>query len=443
MHPAWLDELISLVERRPIAVLRLDEAEWLSLMESRKGVGEFTTALPHVEFDNFKAPTLCLILTRSDRVDFAYLGLIGARSAITTLQSRIKIRRAREITPASPAGLSSLIPQARHRRALSERLRRDAAFTLLSPKLSGVLLHALAQLRENVGPMRSIEAMLTAPKSFRSNKALQDDAIRVAMRAFGLAADDQARELELIGEDSTGLARIPIIEDGVIEHNARYVQGFELTASEMTGRAVFTRGNERLEIITANRRQLEHAFGVDLIYLNVIRRNLVMLQYKMLEPGGRDEDWIFTPDDQLEKELSRMRLFAQQHSAPVHEYRLNPATFYMKFVKRNGAIRKGGIILPIDHYDRFIESPAARGPRGGLRIGFNALDGSYMREAPFLDLIRGGYIGAYSTTSEHLMTLVDAVVARGRAVVAAIQSSVRIAEGSEDPGDRPEDYLTR
>ena len=45
-----------------------------------------------------------------------------------------------------------------------------------------------------------------------------------------------------------------------------------------------------------------------------------------------------------------------------------------------------------------------------------------MREQPFLDLIRTGYIGAYSATTEPLMVLVRAVLERGRAVVAAIQT---------------------
>jgi hypothetical protein len=46
-----------------------------------------------------------------------------------------------------------------------------------------------------------------------------------------------------------------------------------------------------------------------------------------------------------------------------------------------------------------------------------------MREQPFLDLIRAGYIGAYSATTEPFMVLVRAVLERGRAVVAAIQTS--------------------
>ncbi len=150
-----------------------------------------------------------------------------------------------------------------------------------------------------------------------------------------------------------------------------------------------------------------------------------MLQYKMLEPPkGNATDWIFTPDEQLDKELARMRKFAKVNAPGPHEYRLNPAAFFLKFVKRDGALRQSGLIMPIDHYDGFIQSPAARGPRGSLRIGYQALGGSYLREQPFLDLVRAGYIGSYADSTKQLVTLVKGVLGRGRAVVAAIQTSV-------------------
>jgi hypothetical protein len=117
-------------------------------------------------------------------------------------------------------------------------------------------------------------------------------------------------------------------------------------------------------------------------------------------------------------------------SPPQYEYRLNAAVFYLKFVKRDGAMRQGGVIMPVDHVDLFVQSPRARGPRQGLRIGYDALDGSYMYEQPFLDLIRAGYIGAYSDTTEPLAVLVNAVLEKGKAVVVAIQT--RNDDASDD-----------
>jgi hypothetical protein len=275
------------------------------------------------------------------------------------------------------------------------------------------------------------------PRQFRGNGALQEDAIRTALKAFGLGSDDRALSLVLAPDQETALARVPIIEDGVIEHDARNLAGFDLVESDMTGRAVFARGQEHLEIFTANRRQLELAFGVDLIYLNATRRSLAMLQYKMLEPPkGKSMDWFFTPDDQLDRELERMRRFAAANAPGPYEYRLNPSAFYLKFVKRDGALRQGGIIMPIDHYDRYVQDPASRGPKGGIKIGYEALAGAYMREQPFLDLIRAGYIGAHSETTDLLMTLVHGVLNRGGAVVAAIQRVAEHTAAESDDGGR-------
>ena len=95
-----------------------------------------------------------------------------------------------------------------------------------------------------------------------------------------------------------------------------------------------------------------------------------MLQYKMLEPLRKvgDADWIYRPDGKLDDEIRRMRKFAMAHPPGPHEYRLNPAIFYLKFVKRDGLIRSGGIITPIDHFKQLRKDPACKGPKGGLRI---------------------------------------------------------------------------
>jgi hypothetical protein len=179
---------------------------------------------------------------------------------------------------------------------------------------------------------------------------------------------------------------------------------------------------------------LEHVFGVDLVYWNAIRHNIVMLQYKMLEPerGGDETDWIYRPDSKFDPEVRRMQRFAAQQNAGTHEYRLNPTVFYLKFVKRDGAISNGGIIMPIEHFEHFSRDPSSRGPKNGLRVSYTGLAGRYLREGAFLDLVRCGYIGAHAETTKFLKTLVDAVRHNDRSVIAAIEARI-----SSDQGGRP------
>jgi hypothetical protein len=78
--------------------------------------------------------------------------------------------------------------------------------------------------------------------------------------------------------------------------------------------------------------------------------------------------------------------------------------------------------LPIDHFERLRADPLCKGPRGAVRVSFESLAGRYLRQGPFLDLIRAGYIGATSETTAYLKELVEVVVKGDRAVVGAIQS---------------------
>jgi hypothetical protein len=433
MKLSWLQPLKKLAEDKRLIIIRFDEAEWQSLNDSRRGVHEFTVARAHGLFQGIGTPAPCLLVGTDVRDEFMgdevaskglYFGLISSRSPITTLESRIKVRRCMRIQPDTEAGLRKLVTAAPYSKNLADRLRFKSSVVELSPKLAGHLIERLASIPENHGAMRAVAESLSSPKRYRNAAALQEDAVRTALHAFGLTPDDQAESLDLVEGRETALARVGIMEDSAVEHDARHVPGYDLIESHLTGRAVFTRNNQRLEIFTANRRDLEHVFGVDLIYLNATRQNIVMLQYKMLEATkkGDDTDWIYRPDDKLDEEIKRMRKFAAAHPPAQYEYRLNPAVFYLKFVKRDAMIRGGGIITPIDHFEQLREDPACRGPRGALRISYDGLDGRYMRQTAFLDLIRSGYIGAHAETTQHLKTLIEAVLANDRAVVAAVQT---------------------
>jgi hypothetical protein len=130
-----------------------------------------------------------------------------------------------------------------------------------------------------------------------------------------------------------------------------------------------------------------------------------------------------------------MRKFAATHPSGPYEYRLNPAVFYLKFVKRDGNIGRGSIITPIDHFEQLRNDPSCRGPKGGLRISYDALDGRYMRQSAFLDLIRSGYIGAHAETTQHIENLIKAILAKDRAVVAAVQTGPTQTDDDTQDGD--------
>ena len=423
MGEDWLSILRAIVQRKPLVVLQFEAEEWLLLRESRHGTNEFTIVRPREAVTEVRPPTACLLFVRNDQWSEAHFGIVSSRSGVSTLESRIKVKRALRIHPSLKASLLQLVTEQPYAGNLQSRLASDGSVIVLSPKLSAHLVEKFAAIETNREPMRAVSAVLSDPDLGMAS--VQKNAVKTALRAFGLPTDGPAVYLKLVEGQKTALERVHIVEDTVIGHDARHVPGYKLSGSDITGYAVFERGPEILEVYTANRGPLERVFGVDLIYLNTIRQNIVMVQYKMLEPTSGIEmglDWIYRPDDNLESEIRRMRKFNTEHSPSKYEYRLNPQAFYLKFIKRDGALKDASITMPIDHFERLRTDPTCQGPRGGFRISFESLAGRYLRQNAFLDLIRSGYIGAHTETTAYLKELVQAVVQGDRTVVAAVQS---------------------
>lgn len=428
LNPSWLTTLKEVVNKRPIVLFRFREDEWENLRSSRHGINEFTFTHMRDYVNEIRVPTACVLIGwgeygRSTELRFA---LLKSRSPVTTLQSRLKITTAQPIAPSSEKELFALITDNSLRGILRPRLESENPVVMLSPSLSVHLIEKLAEQRSNYQALRAVAAVLETPKTYSSNIGLQQDAVSLSLKTFGLSDDAVPDVLELPGEHDTALGRFNIIEDNVIEHDARIVPGFTLSHADLTGRALFRNNNstEILEVITANKRPLEEAFGVDLIYLNSVKQNIVMVQYKMLERSrGPDKtDWLYHPDDQLEKEISRMNRLSCFFQTPGPlEYRLNPQVCYLRFVRRDAALGKNAVTMPIDHYETLCNDSSCKGPRGAFRVSYNTLHGRYLRQEGFLELIRSGYIGAYAKTTRNLTVLINEILKGGRAVVGVVQ----------------------
>ena len=423
----WLNELTSIVRRRPIVLFRFSEEEWGRLSGSRRGTSEFTFARSHEALEKVQAPSVCLLDTREYGASRdAHLGLLKSRASITTIQSRLAITSAQSIKPSRETALVSLIENTHLKAIFRSYLESESSVVRLSSALSVCLIKSLAQQQSNRQAMRAVAAALSAPSTYSTNKGVQKDAISLAMKAFGLSPTAPAARVYLDDNQDTALGETKIREDFVIEHHARSIPGFALSKSDLTGRAIFRKDREVLEVITANRSPLEEVLGVDLIYLNAIMQNIVMIQYKMLERESfsSGNNWIYRPDHQLEEQMNRMRRFSHSRAPQPSEYRINPQVYYLRFVKRHAILGKSTMTLPIDHFEKLRDDPKCRGSKGAFRISYESLKGRYLRQEGFLDLLRSGYIGAYAQTAADLTALIDAILSGDRALVGAIHSSV-------------------
>src|SRR3569832_951715 len=111
----WLDVLRQHVQTKPSVILRLDESDSGLLHASRRGLNEFALARAHDLCADIKTPTICLIFVKlsewatPEKIEhFAYIGLVSSRSPVTTLETRIKVRRAVSMVPDTEQAMSAL-----------------------------------------------------------------------------------------------------------------------------------------------------------------------------------------------------------------------------------------------------------------------------------------------------------------------------------------------
>ena len=435
-----LDQLPKWFERKPLVLLRLPDGFAHALSESKHGLNRFTLVREHHDFSDLKVPTLCLAEMPDGDSRQCFVGVITAKAAVATFDTRITVAKLRPLKLPSLQAIGSRLTGKGFKNAFTQKLKWPTVGIALTPKLSVAVISAIAQ---DVANRRAIEnTVYNLPKFHRVPVPIweQMDAVRTAIGAFGLSKNESASLVETsVDSDSTlsSLDTFPahVLEDYAIARDAGYVPGYSLIAHDLTGHAVFKRGMERLDIYTANKGPLETMLGVDLIYFNESVGNIVMLQYKMLEPHRNPDlggtDWIYRPDDQLESELARMRL--PPLDGERADYRLHRSPFFFKFVKRKGdGETHPSSIISFDHLRQLLSSPRSRGPRGGVRLGFEGLEGIYLRDSDLIGLIRSGYIGTHRQESEALQPIIAEVARGNRALVLAWQRRVGLMENDND-----------
>lgn len=255
---------------------------------------------------------------------------------------------------------------------------------------------------------QKIDSILNNKKTFRNQASfMQDDAIKFALSIADFNASHLER-IEVKNESESELIRLS--EDKVIIFDANQeIEGLSKEI-DVTGRAIYKNHSEELIIYTANKNPLENLLGVDLIYVNNIQKNIVMVQYKMLEK--KSESWVFRDNNgQLKSEIERMESIKNSlinHSE--NEYRLNPTPFFLRFIKRHSSRNNPiSFCISLDHYQQIITQPITLGSRGGRRIGYYEMQKHYIGKSELEGLIRSGYIGTYAQDTEKVHEIIKLI----------------------------------
>ena len=189
MAEDWRYPLQDVVRDRRLAVIQFHGDEWNRLHLSRVGPSTFTIARFQGALRKLRIPTACLLFCRDSVDEEARIGLIGSRSRVSALEARIKVIRAQRIQPSSKDGLFGLITAPPHARALRRQLASDEPVIVLSCGLSAHVIGKLAGHEANQGPVRAVAEALAPLRPARAMASLRQDAVRTALRVFGLSSD--------------------------------------------------------------------------------------------------------------------------------------------------------------------------------------------------------------------------------------------------------------
>ena len=223
----------------------------------------------------------------------------------------------------------------------------------------------------------------------------------------------------------SGIPQKYIAEETALQHDL--YNWPDMSPMHIAGKSIFSAGNRRLEVIYANRNDLEHTLGIDLLYYNESFQLFVLIQYKRMSEDNNGE-MHYRPDPQMIKELARMDAFSKENRSadPItaHEqFRLNDDGFMFKLVPQRGLSPASGELIKgmyvTREYMHFLLGPnGPAGPRGGSKITFSNAS-RYLTNSQFTTYVNEGWIGTRGVQSEQIKYILKHFNETGRALVFA------------------------
>ncbi len=310
--------------------------------------------------------------------------------------------------------------------------------TIAKYRLTGVAAEVLLQEREALGAALDI---------FSGSNQLRKDVLRAWAPGLDEVQEyndeDQVAKLSPHQGSSSfflsGISGRYIQEESALQHDLFNWENEKASLHSM-GVSTFNQGSRVLEVVYANKNDLEKTLGVDLIYYNQEFHSFVLVQYKLMKDRNELEGYYYRPDKQLEKEVERMNQFHENHggveSIKGHkEYRINSDGFFFKLVPNKGiqaASEKliSGMYLTRDYMNFLLGDDGPKGVKGGALISFSNSP-RYLTNTEFVNLVNRGWVGSNCDQSDLLADLIKSFLDTGRAVLVAteIDTANRVTGG--------------
>lgn len=205
----------------------------------------------------------------------------------------------------------------------------------------------------------------------------------------------------------------------------RFEEGAEV--KQIAGHAAILRGYDyELIVFNVNKKPLEVALGVDLVYWDTVNGTFTLIQYKRLDaervPEGRVE-WMYKSEAEITRQLELMIAPPEDPTLSSNWRMASP--YWFKFVRRDAAQADDtkllrGMYVAADYLRLAVQDGSFRsGPRGGFRIGY--FNTKRVQRSTFVELIKAGLIGTRAVQSADLVSIIGDLTSGGRNAIVAMK----------------------
>lgn len=358
---------------------------------------------------------LALIVTGSHRGDpqVTMLGWIRRVRRVDDLNQKLEISRIYAVDP--PLAESELLKAVPDR--YSQHLREEGQ----QPAGTGkALLAAMFGLRPDWRSVANTIEAVAGVRLIGSSTAAQvlahqrDASIGISrMAGFDVAEfaswsppPDPSSDNSVPPTFLSGVAGEQAHEDQLINQDMRTMLGQISDATGHVNWRLFTSGDRQLFVVNANREPAENVLGVDLIYYNVNRESLVLVQYKKLD-ASQNGRYYPAADASLDSELRRMRTldrYVALRSRDEDDFRLLTSPSWIKLCHPlpyvpTSADMIHGMYLARRHFEQLRTSERLKGSRGGVSFSYRTVP-NYLDNTMFTRLVETGMIGTAGTSTE-------------------------------------------
>lgn len=374
-----------------------------------------------------------------------YVCILKKQRKVATGQILLKATNIIELEGITKDRLIMVLPKNMQRRAenyFGEEYKK------LPPKLGEGIFNAIRRLKPDVKDSLDnlFEALdsqnMVSPTAREEDAAVERDALGLSLDIFGVDRSDVFKRWEKSGRDIglsflNGLTEFMVYEDDVINYDLHKFPGFDIlkqkVSSIITGVVEFeSRDGDKLTVINANRKPMEKAMGVDLIYFHRRFASFVMIQYKMMEQRSElHKSYYYNPNqkshDEELKRLIKLRGLINKENSPsdLAGYRFSSCSLFFKLCKKielrmDDHSLAPGMYIPLDQWELLLKDETTLGEKGGRQFGYHTLGKRYMNKETFVGLIQAGFIGTTGNASEKIALFIENSINSGKSVIYAI-----------------------